>query len=135
MKLFLKRSSFVVLLIAGIAAGSFAYAAISSAISQENAPEHNYPKNEIGETYGSLSDAESDEKVPDLIKAVGEDGNVGYVRASDLFGETPKTPEEALAQQANQKEKEINLYDIDGKKIIGKYKIQPGNVTTKKAEE
>lgn len=125
MKSFLKKSSFVIILLLGIAAGSFAFASINSVLSQEKAPAHNYPKNEHGETYGSLLDASPNEKVPDLIKAVGEDGSVGYVRSNDLIGEAPKTPEEALAQQANQHNiNDIPLYDVDGKTIIGKFKMQ-----------
>lgn len=85
-----------------------------------------YKTNEYGETYGSAAYATSYETMPDLIWACGEDDISGYVRPSDLYGPIPKTPEEALATQ-NKLRKEGNrfipLYDVDGKTVIGKYKI------------
>jgi|GEM_PF-4561749 hypothetical protein len=62
-----------------------------------------YPTNENGETYGSSAHANSLETEPDLIAAVGIDGTKGYLRKTDLYMEMPKTPEEALAKQRNQK--------------------------------
>ncbi|MFD0679412.1 MULTISPECIES: hypothetical protein [unclassified Paenibacillus] len=85
----------------------------------------NYPKNENGQTYGFAADATSYESIPDLISAVGVDGTAGYVRKKDLDGEQPKTPEEALAIQKNRPVggRDIPLYDVDGKTIIGVFHI------------
>lgn len=81
----------------------------------------NYPKNENGQTYGSAADAISNETMPDLIRAAGVDGTVGYVRKEDLEEEQPKTPEEAIALQQKRPPggRDIPLYDADGKTVIG----------------
>jgi hypothetical protein len=62
---------------------------------------------------------------PDLISAVGVDGTHGYVLKKDLDGEQPKTLEEALAIQKNRPAsgRDIPLYDVDGKTIIGVFHI------------
>jgi len=88
-----------------------------------------FPKNEFGETYGSIRDLSPYEEGPDLIKAYTVDGKIGYVRAKDFFGEAPKTPEEALERQANQSVKEINVYESDGRTVIGKFEIKPAIVS------
>lgn len=83
-----------------------------------------YPKNESGETYGSGMGHTPYERRPDLIESIGVDGTVGYVRQSEIDGEPPKSPEEALARQAEQTTpRYVNLYKSDGKTIIGKFKI------------
>lgn len=85
----------------------------------------NYPKNENGQTYGSAADASSPETEPDLIRAYGVDGTVGYVLRKDLDGELPKKPEEALAMQKNRPPggRDIPLYDADGETVIGVFHI------------
>lgn len=95
---------------------------------QESLPQNpNFPKNESGETYGSGLDATPYEKGPDLIKAIGEDGTIGYIRKTEADGPMPKTPQEAIAMQAKQTNpRYINLYESDGKTIIGKFKISTG---------
>ncbi len=45
---------------------------------------------------GLLSDS-GVERVPELIKAVGDNGIEGYVRLSDLDGPVPANPDEAVA--------------------------------------
>lgn len=96
-----------------------------------------YPKNENGQTYGSTLYATSIDTFPDLIQAVGEDGTRGYVRTLDVIGNQPKTPEEALAQQRNRdgKVRQIPLFDVDGKTVIGVFNIESGNGTVIPAEE
>lgn len=90
-----------------------------------------FPKNENGQTYGSSADAISPYTEPDLIIAHGVDGTIGYVMKKDLDGEMPRTPEEALANQRNAPaSRTIPLYDVDGKTVIGEFKISNG-VTTK----
>jgi hypothetical protein len=87
-------------------------------------PNPKFPKNDLGETYGSGLDSSPYERGPDLIKAMGIDGTIGYVRRTEADGPMPKTPEEALAMQAKQiNPRYINLYECDGKTIIGEFKI------------
>lgn len=94
---------------------------------QESLPQNqNLPKNESGETYGS-GDLTPYERKPDLIKAMGMDGTIGYIRRAEADGPMPNTPEEALAIQAKQTNpRYINLYESNGKTIIGKFKISTG---------
>jgi hypothetical protein len=80
-----------------------------------------YPQNGQGQTYGSASDAPSPEDEPDLIRAYGVDGTIGYVKKEDLDGPRPKTPEEAVRLTNEAKPREIPLYDDDGETIIGKF--------------
>ena len=131
-KTVLKKSSFFIIILCCMLIGSIGYAAVKKIPPQESlASNPNFPQNESGETYGSSLDATPYEKGPDLIKAIGVDGTIGYVRATELEGELPKSPEEALAMQAKDKAnggREISLYKSDGKTIIGKFKIQPGRV-------
>lgn len=100
--------------------------------SQNSAPA--YPKNESGQTYGTNENATSLETEPDLVSAIGEDGAAGYVYSEDLYGEMPKTPEEAVEMMKKYKVgevKKIPLYDVDGKTVIGQFKIVSGTVTEK----
>ena len=65
---------------------------------------------------------------PGLILAQGVDGTIGYVRATDLGGPQPETPEEAVALM---KEREatgctgryIDLYAADGVTVIGRFHV------------
>lgn len=103
---------------------------------------HVYPKNQYGQTYGSAADAESPETEPDLIWATGVDGTNkyvdGYVKRTDLEQPFPKTPEEAIAltkyNLANPT-REIPLYDVDGKTVLGKFIIGGGTVKVFKTPE
>ena len=126
-KSLLKAAIFICIIIFGLQAG-FVFASLRN---QGGAQAPEYQKNKSGETYGSVLKAISPETEPDLIQAIGEDGiTVGYVRKIDLDEEMPKTPEEALKKQIKS-EKEINLYDQEGKKVLGKFKIKPGKVEKK----
>jgi len=90
----------------------------------------NFPINENGQSYGSVLNATSPDTEPDLIKAYGEDGTIGYVKSEDLNGEMPKTPEEALSKQRSKtlrENRQIPLYDINGKTVIGKFNVAHGN--------
>lgn len=84
-----------------------------------------YPKNENGQTYGSEADATSPETGPELIRAYGENGIEGYLMKQDLYGEQPKTPEEALAIQNSRSPggRDIPLYDVDGETVIGVFHL------------
>jgi hypothetical protein len=127
----LKKSSFLLFVLTGFIVGVGVYAGAEQISSrndikavipqQEKVESHlNFPKNELGETYGSAKDVLPNEKDPDLMEAMGVNGNIGYVRAKDLKGEEPKTIEEALAQN-NSKPREINVYKSDGKTVIDKF--------------
>lgn len=99
---------------------------------QAIAPKPNYPDypvNENGETFGSGLDAASLEAEPDLIQAYGVDGTVGYVKSKDLIGDVPKTPEEAISMQRRSEQeggRQIPLYAVDGKTVIGVFQVGPG---------
>ena len=65
---------------------------------------------------------------PGLLLAQGEDGTLGYVRATDLGEPQPKTPEEAVALMAERKAsgytgRYINLYAPDGVTVIGRFHV------------
>lgn len=136
-KSILKKSSFLFIVLAGTLIGVFAYAAAGNIPSRESltGSNPNFPKNKSGETYGSARDVSPNEKDPDLIKARGINGKIGYVRATDLEEDEPKTPEEALAQQTKQTTRVINVYESDGNTIIDKFEIRPGNINPREKSE
>lgn len=73
-----------------------------------------YPENINGETYGSLMLAETVGAEPELISAIGTEGQSGYVRFVDLFANYDTTRAGG---------RYITLYDIDGADI-GNFKIE-----------
>lgn len=77
------------------------------------------------------------ETEPNLIWACGTKGESGYVRSSDLNGNMPKNPEEAIkiTQENEGKSSEIPLYDKDGKTVIGSFRISVTHGTGLKAED
>jgi hypothetical protein len=84
-----------------------------------------YQINDKGQVYGSAMLALTKGYEPDLISAIGLDGTKGYVYSTDLNGEVPSTPEEAIkltAQRVNNWE--IPLYESDGETVIGSFKIE-----------
>jgi hypothetical protein len=129
---FLKKLSFILIVLAGIMVGVCAYAGAEKLLPQENKTIINthFPRNATGETYGSARDVSPYEKTPDLIEAMGINGKIGYIRLNELNGEDPKTPEEALSKQANDIGREINVYKNDGKTVIDKFII--GKVSNEK---
>lgn len=99
-------------------------------------PVPKYPKNEVGQTYGSAAMAVTPEQEPNLIKAVGVGGVEGFIYREDLAGKMPSTPEEALAKQKQTEKlmarvaagkpvvmRTIPLYEVDGVTVIGKFEI------------
>ena len=78
-----------------------------------------YSVNENGETYGNNLQAMELGYLSDLLLAEGENGEVGYIRASDLDDAVTK-PEEAVNTSADLY---IPLYESDGMTIIGQFKI------------
>ena len=82
--------------------------------------------NSSGETFGPESAATSYEDRPDLIAATGVDGTEGYVRKTDLDGEMPSSPEEAVRMMNSEyayTTRVIPLYDSEGKKVVGEFEI------------
>lgn len=120
-------------LIAGIVAGSFSYGAMP--ITASTVPDQSiqnlkatqkFPVNKNGETYGSNREVTVAEQEPDLILAKGVDGTTGYIKLKDLNKDQPNNPEEAVAymeKMKNSAPKNIPLYDVDGKTVIGEFKI------------
>lgn len=85
--------------------------------------------NSSGETFGPESAATSYEDRPDLIAAVGVDGTEGYIRRTDDEVEMPSSPEEAVKLMHSPEylytARVIPLYDSEGKKVIGEFRIDP----------
>ena len=70
---------------------------------------------------GIISDSGA-ERIPVLIKAVGDHGTEGYVRFDDLEGgPQPATPEEAV--QMSGRERVIDLYAEDGSTVLDTYTL------------
>lgn len=67
-----------------------------------------YPINQLGESYGLAILADIVGEEPDLIAAVGIDGNEGYVRAEGLSADYDVQPDEVVL---------IPLYDVNGVEI------------------
>ncbi|KKM09708.1 hypothetical protein SY88_17350 [Clostridiales bacterium PH28_bin88] len=121
----------ILVIIAGIFLGTLGLdiATTSNYPNLSFAPAPVYSTNESGETYGSALYATSLETEPDLISARGVDGTLGYVRKVDLNGEMPETPEQALAEMRRWagKVRQIPLYDVDGKTVIGVFNVGTEN--------
>ena len=86
--------------------------------------EQNYRLNESGQTYGSVdTNVPPEEQVlPELISAIGIDGTRGYVYSSDLSGEQPRNPAEALEYMEKLRTeglRSIPLYASDGVTVLG----------------
>lgn len=120
----IQMSILIVTLITGIFVGTLGFAANNNYRNPNASSVPDYATNAYGETYGSDFHALTPDAVPDLILARGVDGTVGYVRNTDLNGEIPKTPQQALEQQRTRpKTRTIPLYDVDGRTVIGKFTI------------
>ncbi|ABR50166.1 hypothetical protein Amet_4084 [Alkaliphilus metalliredigens QYMF] len=90
-----------------------------------------YKVNSNGETYGSGLQEATLGVAPDLIKARGSNGALGYVRSKDLEPEAANNPEEAIKKQKekqkNKDTKKIPLYEVDGKTVIGEFVLESVN--------
>lgn len=85
-----------------------------------------YGINEGGQTYGTVTATTPEALYPDLVGAVGLDGTEGYVLASELRQEKPKSSEEAAALMTDPEYIQgriIDLYAADGKTVIGKFRV------------
>lgn len=82
-----------------------------------------YEVNDNGETYGSGICEPVLGIQLDLIRAYGTNGEIGYVKSTDLETDEYDSPEECLANQSKE-DIIIPLYDVDGETIIGDFCIR-----------
>lgn len=75
---------------------------------------------------GLISDT-GDERIPELIKAVGDHGVSGYVRYEDTNGPQPSNHTEAVAMSG--KAYVIPVYAADGMTVVDWLTISPGEGT------
>jgi hypothetical protein len=80
---------------------------------QSSASPFSYSKNENGQTYGLINEANSVEMLPDLIHMGTINDIAGYVLKKDYLGEDSR---------------DVPLYDVDGKTIIGSIHIGAKNM-------
>lgn len=73
------------------------------------------------------------ERLPELIRAVGDKGVEGYVRLSDLEGPAPADPTEALKQQGEVKV--LPIYAEDGVTVIDHLTESTGEAVESTVEE
>lgn len=103
------------------------------AVNGQGSSEAQYSVNSSGKSYGTLPGKKSNlpppsvEEMPDLVAVVGEGNVEGYAYKTELFGEDrePASPEEALRDQSNRRVDFINVYESDGKTVIGKMRVGP----------
>jgi len=96
-----------------------------------------YAVNENGQTYGTMAWSGPHNPVtPDLIACIGIDGTEGYCYSTDLDGEQPDNPDDAMKymnrleeryeemrRNGEQYERIIPLYTEDGVTVIGAFGI------------
>lgn len=123
-----KKIAFVMIIAVGIFSGfSLSASSVRQILPQSELDiNKSLPTNNLGETYGTCYDIDPDFRDPDLIKAEGINGKVGYVRTIELDYDSAETPDEALAQNDIKSTIYINLYEKDGKTIIDQFAITPG---------
>lgn len=88
-----------------------------------------YSVNEQGQTYGQAPYPEGPEQEPDLILTEGENGVIGYAKASDL-NSSVSSPSEAINYQKSMESagfKSVPLYKSDGKTVIGEFRMYYSN--------
>lgn len=82
-----------------------------------------YPVNSRGETYGSQGSPLAEED-PDLVLAKNTGGVLGYVRADELDGFEPETPQEAAEyMQTGPREWDVAMYLQDGETVVGTFHV------------
>jgi hypothetical protein len=102
---------FIVCVAGGIITFKGIYA--NNGTNQSHTTPLNYSKNEYGQTYGSAAEATPIEMLPDLIHSGSVNGIAGYVRKKDYLSELSR---------------DVPLYDVSGKAIIGSYPIRAKNM-------
>ncbi|MFD6517107.1 hypothetical protein [Rhodococcus sp. NPDC060176] len=76
--------------------------------------------NGSGQSFGSGEGVESDADLPDLVAAIGTNGEIGYIKKGELGGPA-SSPEQALA--SNTGGRTVSLYDQDGQAVIGEFTV------------
>ena len=83
----------------------------------------NYPVSDKGKTYGSALLSEIVGHEPDLISAVGTDGQAGYVKYEDIKKPEIENPSEAVSYMQDRLETyTVPLYDLQ-EEVIGEFEI------------
>ena len=97
-----------------------------------------WPTNASQQTYGSILEANSPEDAPDLVLVATREGEPGYVKRTELdaaTGANVSSPKEAVAWQKTQTARAakaastfLDVYDQDGKTVIGKFEVQYSSI-------
>lgn len=87
--------------------------ATKTTINQSHTKVPNYPKNDDGQTYGFVTDATFIETLPDLIQMGTINDIAGYAQKKDYLGDESR---------------DVPLYDVDGKTVIGSIHIGAKNM-------
>lgn len=74
--------------------------------------------NEKGQTYGSGEGVEIESDLPELVAAIGTNGEIGYVARADL-GAVAADPTAAVQEVATPRT--VPLYDKDGSTMVGEF--------------
>jgi hypothetical protein len=82
-----------------------------------------WPKDANGD--GVVSDS-GDERIPELIRAVGDNGTLGYVRYEDYTGPQPSNPQQALEMPMS---RVIPVYSADGSNVVDHLTLAQGPTT------
>jgi hypothetical protein len=87
-----------------------------------------YEVNEYGQTFGSTLDVMYVSDYPDLVAVLGDNGIRGYAYQTDLDGEQPSCPEEAVRMMEERERngnppRVINVYESDGRTVIDTFTI------------
>ena len=105
----------------------FAATIVFSSISFAYSTDQDFKINQFGQTYGTIIQADQFGYEPDLIAAIGTNGEEGYIKYEDE-NIIPNSPDEALALQEKYKNgRYIPLYKKDGITQIGEFFIQPSS--------
>ncbi|WP_143412147.1 hypothetical protein [Arabiibacter massiliensis] len=89
-----------------------------------------YPKNQYGETYGSLSAIPNNVTgslndymsiCPDLIAAITDEGVYGYVKKVDWFSK--KSPD---SRKTRHEKEVLTVYEVDGRTVAGELHLDQG---------
>lgn len=112
--------------LAALAAGGLAVGAIggSSLVGAGGEPRPAFgpmPSDVDGD--GVISDRGA-ERAPALVRAVGDDGTLGYVKLEDMLGNMPTSPAAALAAQARSAG-QLKLYDETGNTEVSVMTARP----------
>lgn len=110
----------------GVAVNSLEYYTVENGAYVSSSQEPSYPQNSKGETYGNDLMAQALGYAPDLVAAIGTEGQSGYIREKDVPGADVSNPEEATEYMEYMKTLPstimIPLYDQEGN-VIGEFGV------------